>query len=99
MLLNLLLMLFFFLDEKVLMLPVVYEKYNNLLSMNINAEIYKFSFTENNFSKCVHFFPVIGTNKIIFLTSILNIINQYLVILPTENIFIPFCNLIYLVKF
>jgi hypothetical protein len=34
----------FFLDEKVLMLPVVYEKYNDLLSMNINAEIYKFSF-------------------------------------------------------
>ena len=27
------------------MLPVVYEKYNYLLSMNINAEIYKFSFT------------------------------------------------------
>jgi hypothetical protein len=32
------------------MLPVVYEKYNYLLSMNINAEIYKFSFTEKNFS-------------------------------------------------
>ena len=31
----------FFLNEKVLMLPVVYEKYNYLLSMNINAEIYK----------------------------------------------------------
>ena len=86
MLLNLLFMLFF-LDEKVLMLPVVYEKYNYLLSMNINAEIYKFSFTENNF---INFFPVIGTNKIIFLTSILNNINQYLVILPTENIFILF---------
>ena len=64
MLLNLLFMLFF-LDEKVLLLPVVYEKYNYLLSMNFNAEIYNFSFTENN-------------------------INQYLVILPTENIFIPF---------
>jgi hypothetical protein len=25
------------------MLPVVYEKYNYLLFMNINAEIYKFS--------------------------------------------------------
>jgi hypothetical protein len=36
------------------MLPVVYEKYNYLLSMNINAEIYKFSFTEKNFSKCAH---------------------------------------------
>ena len=48
MLLNLLFMLF--LDEKVLMLPVVYEKYNYLLFMNINAEIYKFSFTEKNFS-------------------------------------------------
>jgi hypothetical protein len=44
----------FFLDEKVLMLPVIYEKYNYLLSMNINAEIYKFSFTEKNFSKCAH---------------------------------------------
>ena len=53
MLLNLLFMLFF-LDEKVLMLPVVYEKYNYLLSMNINAEIYKFSFTEKNFSKCAY---------------------------------------------
>ena len=53
MLLNLLFMLFF-LDEKVLMLPVVYEKYNYLLSMNINAEIYKFSFTENKFLKCAH---------------------------------------------
>jgi hypothetical protein len=31
------------------MLPVVYEKYNYLLFMNINAEIYKFSFTENKF--------------------------------------------------
>ena len=31
------------------MLPVVYDKYNYLLSMNINAEIYKFSFTEKNF--------------------------------------------------
>ena len=72
------------------MLPVVYEKYNYLLFMNINAEIYKFSFTEKNFSKCAYFFPVIGTNKIIFLTSILNNINQYLVILPTENIFILF---------
>jgi hypothetical protein len=37
-----------------LKVPVVYEKYNYLLSMNINAEIYKFSFTENNFSKCAH---------------------------------------------
>ena len=53
MLLNSLFMLFF-LDEKVLMLPVVYEKYNYLLSMNINAEIYKFSFTEKNFSKCAY---------------------------------------------
>ena len=53
MLLNLLFTLFF-LDEKVLMLPVVYEKYNYLLSMNINAEIYKFSFTEKTFSKCAH---------------------------------------------
>ena len=52
MLLNLLFMLF--LDEKVLMLPVVYEKYNYLLFMNINAEIYKFSVTEKNFSKCAH---------------------------------------------
>ena len=52
MLLNLLFMLF--LDEKVLMLPVVYEKYNYLLFMNINADIYKFSFTEKNFSKCAH---------------------------------------------
>jgi hypothetical protein len=51
--LNLLFMLFF-LDEKVLMLPVVYEKYNYLLSMNINAEIYKFSFTEKNFYTCIH---------------------------------------------
>jgi hypothetical protein len=50
--LNLLFMLF--LDEKVLMLPVVYEKYNYLLFMNINAEIYKFSFTEIFFSKCAH---------------------------------------------
>ena len=53
MLLNLLFMLF--LDEKVLMLPVVYEKYNYLLSMNINAEIYiKKKITEKNFSKCAH---------------------------------------------
>ena len=52
MLLNLLFMLF--LDEKVLLLPVVYEKYNYLLFMNINAEIYKFSLTEKNFSKCAH---------------------------------------------
>ena len=52
MLLNLLFKLF--LDEKVLMLPVVYEKYKFFLSMNINAEIYKFSFTEKNFSKCDH---------------------------------------------
>ena len=29
----------------------------------------------------INFFPVVGTNKIIFLTSILNNINQYLVIL------------------
>ena len=50
MLLNLLFMLFF-LDEKVLLLPVVYEKYNYLLlSMNFNAEFYKFYFTEKNFS-------------------------------------------------
>ena len=48
--LNLLFMLF--LDEKVLMLPFVYETYKYLLSMHINAEIYKFSFTEKNFSKC-----------------------------------------------
>ena len=48
MLLNLLFMLFF-LDEKVLLLPVVYEKYNYLLlSMNFNAEFYKFYFTEKN---------------------------------------------------
>ena len=54
MLLNLLFMLFF-LDEKVLLLPVVYEKYNYLLlSMNFNAEFYKFYFTEKNFSKCAH---------------------------------------------
>ena len=75
------------------MLPVVYEKYNYLLSMNINAEIYKFSFTEKYFFKMcpfINFFPVIRTNKIIFLTLILNNINQYLVILPTENIFILF---------
>jgi hypothetical protein len=40
------------LDEKVLLLPVVYEKYNYLLlSMNFNAEFYKFYFTEKNFSK------------------------------------------------
>ena len=38
----------------------------------------------------INFFPVIGTNKIICLTSILNNINHYLVILPTENIFILF---------
>ena len=50
MLLNLLFMLFF-LDERVLLLPVVYEKYNSLSSMNFNAEFYKFSFTEKNFSK------------------------------------------------
>ena len=51
MLLNLLFMLFF-LDEEVLLLPVVYEKYNYLLlSMNFNAEFYKFYFTEKNFSK------------------------------------------------
>ena len=70
------------------MLPVVYEKYNYLLFMNINAEIYRKEF----FKMCpfINFFPVIGTNKIIFLTSILNNINQYLVILPTENIFILF---------
>ena len=37
------------------MLPVVYEKYNYLLSMNINAEIYKKKkITEKNFSKCAH---------------------------------------------
>jgi len=40
----------FFLDEKVLLLHVVYEKYNSLLSMNFIAEFYK-SFTEKNFSK------------------------------------------------
>ena len=53
MLLNLLFMLFFFfLDEKVLLLPVFYEKYNYLLlSMNFKAEFYKFYFTEKNFSK------------------------------------------------
>ena len=72
------------------MLPVVYEKYNYLLSMNINAEIYKFSFTEKNFSKCAHLLTFFQSNKIIVLTSILNNINQYLVILPTENIFILF---------
>jgi hypothetical protein len=39
-------------DEKVLLLPVVYEKYNYLLlSMNFNAEFYKFYFTKKNFSK------------------------------------------------
>ncbi|CAB9540341.1 hypothetical protein BROOK1789C_1 [Bathymodiolus brooksi thiotrophic gill symbiont] len=33
-------------------MPVVYEKYNYLLlSMNFNAEFYKFYFTEKNFSK------------------------------------------------
>ena len=49
--LNLLFMLFS-LDEKLLLLPVVYEKYNYLLlSMNFNAEFYKFYFTEKNFSK------------------------------------------------
>ena len=37
-----------FLEEKVLLLPVVYEKYK---SMNFNAEYYKFSFTEKNFKK------------------------------------------------
>ena len=36
------------------MLPAVYEKYNYLLSMNINAEIYTFSFTEKNFKKFAH---------------------------------------------
>ena len=75
------------------MLPVVYEKYNYLLSMNINAEIYKFSFTEKNFSKCAHlltFFQSLEQIKYFFLTSILNNINQYLVIVPTENIFILF---------
>ena len=41
----------FFLDEKILLLHVVYEKYNSLLSMNSNAEFDKSSFTENNFSK------------------------------------------------
>ena len=75
------------------MLPVVYEKYNYLLSMNINAEIYKKKNYRKEFFKMypfINFFPVIGTNKIIFLTSILNNINQYLLILPTENIFILF---------
>jgi hypothetical protein len=51
------------------MLPVVYEKYNSLLSMNVNAEFYKFSFTEKNVSKFAHlltFFLVIGSNKIVF---------------------------------
>jgi hypothetical protein len=42
-----------FLDEKVLLLPVVYEKYDSLLSMNFNAEFYKFSFTEKHFSTFV----------------------------------------------
>ena len=50
MLLNLLFRLLF-LDEKVLPLPVVYEKYNSLLSMNFNAEFDQFSITEKNFSK------------------------------------------------
>jgi hypothetical protein len=31
--------------------PVVYEKYNSLLSMNFNAELYKFSIREKNFLK------------------------------------------------
>ena len=70
------------------MLPVVYEKYNYLLSMNFNAEIYKFSLTEKNFSKCAILLTFFLSNKISFLTSILNNINQYLIILPTENIFI-----------
>ena len=64
MLLNLLFMLF--LDEKVLMLPVVYEKYNYLLlSMNFNAEFYKFYFTEKNFSKCpfINFFQSLDQIK------------------------------------
>jgi hypothetical protein len=39
------------LDEKVLLLPAVYEKYKSLLSMNFNAEFYKFSLTEKIFSK------------------------------------------------
>ncbi len=50
MLLNLLFRLFN-LDEKILLLHVVYEKYNSLLSMNSNAEFDKSSFTEKNFSK------------------------------------------------
>ena len=33
-------------------MPVVYEKYKSLLS--INAEFYKFAFTEENVSYCVH---------------------------------------------
>ena len=71
MLLNLLfrLLFSFFSDEKVLLLPVVYKKYNSLLSMNENAEFYKFSFTEKNVSKFAHlltFFLVIGSNKIVF---------------------------------
>ena len=58
--------------------------------MNFNAEFYKYSFTEKNVSKfaLLTFFLVIGSNKIVFLTSILNNINQCLVILATENIFI-----------
>ena len=54
--------------------------------------IKKKNYRKEFFKMCpfINFFPVIGTNKIIFLTSILNNINQYLVILPTENIFILF---------
>ena len=57
MLLNLLFMLLF-LDEKVLLLPVVYEKYKSLLSMNFKAEFYKFSFTEKKFSKFALFLTI-----------------------------------------
>ena len=59
--------------------------------MNFNAEFYKFSFYKKEFfTIClfINFLPVIGSNKKFFLTSILNNINQFLVILLTENIFI-----------
>ena len=71
------------------MLPVVYEKYNFLLSMNIMPKFINFLLQKRIF-QIINFFPVIGTNKINFLTSILSNSNQYLVILPTENIFILF---------
>jgi hypothetical protein len=78
------------LDEKVLLLLVVYEKYNSLLSINFNAGFYKFSLTEKIFSKyalLLTFFQSLNQIQVC-LTSILNNINQYLLILPTENIFI-----------